>query len=93
MKPVGTKLEVWKGQAEKTSGGLSKSDLKQSKDGSIVSRDKSTAEKKNPWIVATQKAYKKMIENGSIKKGDQVILNKGKEGKEWYENAKSIYGK
>jgi hypothetical protein len=93
MKSVGTKLDVWKGNAEKTTGGLKKSDLKQGKDGSIVSRDKSTVEKKNPWIKATQKAYKQLVEDGTIKKGDAVLLNQGVKGKEWYERSKSIYGK
>lgn len=93
MKRVGTKAEVWKGQAEKTPGGLKISDLKKSPDGSIVSRDKSTGEKKNPWIKATQKAYKQLIEEGTIKKGEAVLLNQGAKGKEWYEKSKSIYGK
>lgn len=93
MKSVGTKLDVWKGHAEKTAGGLKKGDLKQAKDGSIVSRDKSSSEKKNPWIKASQKAYKELKSDGTIKEGDKVLLNQGSKGKEWYERAKEIYEK
>ena len=93
MKPVGTKLEVWKGHAEKTTGGLKKGDLKQAKDGSIVSRDKSSAEKKNPWIKSTQKAYKQLKSDGTIKEGEKVLLNQGAKGKEWYEKSKEMYEK
>lgn len=91
MKPVGTKLDVWKGHAEKTPGGLKKSDLKQARDGSIVSRDKSSSEKKNPWIKATQKAYKQLIADGTIKEGEKVLLNQGTKGKKWYDLSKSLY--
>lgn len=91
MKSVGTKLEVWKGHAEKTAGGLTKGDLKKGKDGSVVSRDKSSAEKKNPWIKATQKARKQLIDEGVIKKDEVCLLNKGAKGKEWYDRSKSIY--
>ena len=91
MKSVGTKLEVWKGHAEKTTGGLTKADLKQGKDGSVVSRDKSRSEKKNPWIKATQKARKQLIDEGVIKKDEACLLNKGSKGKEWYDRSKSIY--
>lgn len=93
MKSVGTKLEVWKGHAEKTTGGLTKGDLKQAKDGSIVSRDKSSSEKKNPWIKSTQKAYKQLKADGTIKEGEKVLLNQGAKGKEWYEKSKEFYEK
>ncbi len=35
---TGSRAQVWHGTAEKTSGGLKKSDLKQTKDGRIVSK-------------------------------------------------------
>ena len=35
---MGTKRQVWKGHAEKTSGGLGKADLMVNKNGKIVSR-------------------------------------------------------
>lgn len=91
MKTVGTKLEVWKGDAEKTPGGLKKADLKLAKDGSIVSRDKSSTEKKNPWIKSTQKALKQLKAEGTIKEGERVLLNQGEKGKKWYELSKSLY--
>ena len=91
MIPVGTKLDVWKGRAKKTTGGLEKGDLKQAKDGSIVYRDKSSSEKKNPWIKATQKAYKKLKDDGIIKEGERVLLNQGTNGKKWYDLSKEMY--
>ena len=36
--PTGTKAEVWRGKADKTKGGLLKSDLKRNKKGQIVSK-------------------------------------------------------
>ncbi len=43
---VGSRAQVWHGTAKKTSGGLTKKDLKKTKDGRIVSRKKSEAMKK-----------------------------------------------
>ncbi len=43
---VGSRAQVWHGTAEKTSGGLKKKDLKQTKDGRIVSRKMSSKMKK-----------------------------------------------
>lgn len=45
-KTVGTKLEVWRGKARKTAGGLAKSDLIRSKSGKIVSKKASLAAQK-----------------------------------------------
>jgi len=42
-KRVGTRDEVWVGNAAKTAGGLSKSDLVMSKSGNVVSRKQSEA--------------------------------------------------
>lgn len=46
---IGTRLEVWDGEAEKTKGGLKKKDLKQQHRGSrkIVSKKKSALAKRN----------------------------------------------
>ena len=78
-----------KGKLRKTAGGLKKSDskvIKQS-DGSkrYVSKKRSSAAKKNPWIKAVTKARKNLGTEGF------VILNRGKEGKELYKEAKRIY--
>ena len=46
MKTVGTRAEVWHGNAKKTSGGLMKKDLKMNKRGRIVSKKMSLRAKK-----------------------------------------------
>lgn len=46
MPKIGSKLQVWNGIAEKTSGGLTKHDLMKNKRGKIVSKKKSEAGKK-----------------------------------------------
>lgn len=44
---IGSKVQVWHGTAERTSGGLTKSDLMKNKRGKIVSRKKSLAAKRH----------------------------------------------
>ena len=46
-KTVGSRAEVWHGNAKKTSGGLTKKDLLKNKHGRIVSKKKHLSEKKN----------------------------------------------
>jgi len=46
VKSVGTKAQVWHGNAKHTSGGLTKKDLMKTKRGRIVSRKKHTLGKK-----------------------------------------------
>lgn len=46
MARIGNKRQVWMGQADRTSGGLKKSDLAQNKSGKIVSKKKQEAGKK-----------------------------------------------
>ena len=71
---VGSRAQVFNGNADVTSGGLTKKDLmKNPKTGEIVSKAKSAAEKKNPWIVAVAKAKKEL----KMKKGDFVLVEKG----------------
>jgi hypothetical protein len=56
---VGSRAQVYHGNATETSGGLKKKDLKMvKKTGEIVSKAKSKDEKKNPWIQAVAKAKK-----------------------------------
>ena len=56
---VGSRAQVFHGNADVTAGGLKKKDLKMCK-GEIVSKAKSKDEKKNPWIVAVAKAKKEL---------------------------------
>jgi hypothetical protein len=56
---IGSRAQVYHGNADRTAGGLTKKDLKM-KDGEIVSKSKSKGEKKNPWIVAVAKAKKEL---------------------------------
>lgn len=54
---IGSRAQVFHGNADRTAGGLTKKDLKM-KDGEIVSKAKAKTEKKNPWIAAVAKAKK-----------------------------------
>jgi hypothetical protein len=56
---VGSRAQVYHGNATRTAGGLTKKDLKM-KDGEIVSKAKSKGEKTNPWIKAVAKAKKEL---------------------------------
>ena len=49
-KKVGTKDEVWNGVCQKTSGGLTKKDLKLNKKGKVVSKRKSALALKNNYL-------------------------------------------
>jgi hypothetical protein len=58
---IGSRAQVYHGNATETAGGLKKKDLKKdAKTGSIVSKVKSKDEKKNPWIKAVAKAKKEL---------------------------------
>jgi len=65
---VGSKAQVFHGNAKHTSGGLTKSDLVQNKHGRIVSRKKQAAGKKALKYL-TRKGYK-------AKKGTFRLFNK-----------------
>ena len=56
---VGSRAQVYHGNATHTAGGLTKKHLKM-KDGEIVSKKKAKDEKTNPWIKAVQKAKKEL---------------------------------
>jgi DVNP family len=56
---VGSRAQVYHGNATHTAGGLTKKDLVM-KDGEIVSKRKSKGEKTNPWIKAVAKAKKEL---------------------------------
>lgn len=66
-KTVGSRAEVWHGNAKHTSGGLSKKNLIKNKHGRIVSRKKH----------ATAKKEKRLAKAGYIpKKGKFVVMRK-----------------
>ena len=58
---IGSRAQVYHGNATQTAGGLKKKDLKKDrKSGELVSKAKSKDEKTNPWIKAVQKAKKEL---------------------------------
>ena len=58
---IGSRAQVYHGNATETAGGLKKKDLKKDrKSGEIVSKSKSKGEKTNPWIKAVAKAKKEL---------------------------------
>ena len=58
---VGSRAQVYHGNATQTAGGLTKKDIKKDrKSGELVSKAKSKDEKTNPWIKAVQKAKKEL---------------------------------
>jgi hypothetical protein len=85
---IGSRAQVYHGNADRTAGGLTKKDLKM-KDGEIVSKSKSKDEKKNPWIKAVAKAKKEL----GVKKGGGFEDHIPKKGSELYKLAKEIYSK
>merc|ERR1712194_541143 len=86
---VGKRASVFRGNKEKTPGGLKKSDLIKSKSGKIVSKKASARGKKSysaikGWTLAVQKARKQMGVKGfvAVKKGTPL-----------YNAAKALYKK
>ena len=78
---VGSRAQVYHGNADQTAGGLKKKDLKMVK-GEIVSKTKSKGEKANPWIKAVAKAKKELgIKGFALVQGDLL------------KRAREIYGK
>lgn len=59
----GTKRQVFSGSAHHTTGGLTKGNLKQTKDGRIVSAAKSAAARQNPHLRMWRAAVKEAREN------------------------------
>jgi len=56
---IGSRAQVYHGNATHTAGGLTKKDLKM-KDGELVSKKKAKGAKSNPWIKAVAKAKKEL---------------------------------
>ncbi len=88
-KKKNSRAKVMHGNAEKTSGKLTKSQLKKNKKGDIVSIKKQKVAKKNlsPWLKAVADAKKEL----GIPKNKFVLLNVGSEGKALYKLAREIY--
>lgn len=86
---VGTKAQVFHGTADRTPGGLSKSNLFQDKeDGRIKSKAQSAAGKKNPALKAWRKAVEKA---GGLKEGKK--FKPIKKGSTVYKKAKKTFKK
>lgn len=85
---VGSKSQVFHGTADRTAGGLTKSNLFQdSDDGRIKSRAQSDAAKKNPAL----KAWRAAVEKAGGLKEDK--FKPIKKGTAMYKKAKKIYQK
>jgi len=67
-KTIGTKHEVWFGQAQHTPGGLVRSDLTTSKSGCVVSKAQQAAGKDNTKLKKWRESVKK-----AFGKKDQVV--------------------
>merc|ERR1711865_421566 len=83
MKKVSARLarrHAFAGKIAKTSSGLKKSDLTKNKHGKIVTKEGSARGKKNPWIIACNKARAALKIKGfcAIKKGTP-LYKKAKE--------------
>ena len=78
---VGSRAQVFHGNADVTAGGLKKKDLKM-KDGEIVSKKKAKDAKTNPWIKAVAKAKKELgitgfaLVQGELLKKARAIYSK-----------------
>ena len=77
MKTFGSRAEVFHGNAKKTTGGLTKSDLLQNKHGEIVSRKKSVAAKKEKRLEKAGYFTKKGV-FGYVKKDSKAKKSKSK---------------
>ena len=66
MSKIGTKAQVYRGTADKTSGGLTREDLKRNSSGNIVSKAKSSVAKSNPWAEAVSQARKELGITGFV---------------------------
>jgi len=74
---VGSRAQVYHGNATHTAGGLTKKDLKM-KDGELVSKKKAKGAKSNPWIKAVAKAKKELgITGFALVQGE--LLKKARE--------------
>ncbi len=87
--PVGSRASVLHGNAEKTSGGLRKSDLKLNKRGEIVSKKSSTRAKKNE--PEALKKWRKSVQKVSAEPRFEGKFNVLKKGSVFYRAVKKDY--
>ena len=86
MEKIGSRAKVMHGTAEKTSGGLKRSDLKYNKFGKIVSKKASISAKKNNNLVragyTTQKGiFGTILKGGANKKENNSKTNENTQKK------------
>jgi hypothetical protein len=74
---IGSRAQVMHGTAEKTSGGLNKSDLKYNSNGKIVSKKRSMQAKKDKRLKKAGWTHKKG-EFGAVKIGDKSPKKRSK---------------
>jgi hypothetical protein len=80
---IGTRAQVWHGNAKKTSGGLTKSALMMNKHGRIVSRKKHE----------TAKREKRLVKAGYLtKKGHFGFIKKGTKGHKGRKGSRKMKG-
>ena len=80
---IGTRAQVWHGNAKKTSGGLTKSALMMNKHGRIVSRKKHE----------TAKREKRLVKAGYVtKKGHFGFIKKGTKGHKGRKGSRKMKG-
>ena len=76
MKIFGSRLEVWRGTAKKTTGGLTKQKLTKNRNGKIVSKTKSLkAKRENPlgkMLTTRKKKNTSEISSANIIKGKRT---------------------
>ena len=87
---------VYKGDKSNTNGLLTKSDLTMSKKKKVVSKAKSEAGKKNPWIQSCQEALTIIRKKHPDTKGMIMMSKTAKVGtpeRDLYDKAKEIHGK
>ena len=79
MKKVGSRASVFRGYAEKTSGGLRKKDLKLNKNGLIVSKKNSSRAKRteSPYMKAWRQAVKNTYLDPKFDTGEFHVIKKG----------------
>lgn len=68
---AGQRRQVWEGRADQTSSGLTKSDLKENKDGKIVSKKASKAAKKNAEPL---KMWRKAVKDAAEELGVEPVV-------------------
>jgi hypothetical protein len=90
---IGTKLQVWRGTALKTRGGLKKSDLMKNKAGKIVSRKKSSRGKSRKSTSRILQMWRKAVKAAAKALGVKKGFVKPKKGTKLYSVAKKLFAR